>query len=133
MTQCVTCGSSLKPGSMRCMKCGTLLEVAPPSSTQQVQSEQPAPSQYAQQPQVVYVPQPQQVREPQCTKSKVVAGILAILLGGLGFHKFYLRMIGQGILYLLFCWTYIPAVIGFIEGVVYLTMSEVSFCRKYGD
>ena len=31
-------------------------------------------------------------------KSKVTAGVLAIVLGGLGIHKFYLGKIGMGIL-----------------------------------
>jgi TM2 domain-containing membrane protein YozV len=35
-------------------------------------------------------------------KNKVVAGLLAIFVGGLGIHKFYLGKVGQGILYLLF-------------------------------
>ena len=36
-------------------------------------------------------------------KNRVAAGVLAILLGGIGAHKFYLGQSGQGILYLLFC------------------------------
>jgi TM2 domain-containing membrane protein YozV len=66
------------------------------------------------------------------TKSKTAAGILAILLGGLGIHKFYLGRVGWGIVYILFCWTYIPSIIAIIEGVVYLTSSEQSFNMKYG-
>lgn len=65
-------------------------------------------------------------------KSRVVAGIFALLLGGIGIHKFYLGRVGQGILYVLFCWTFIPAVIAFIEGIVYLCMSDESFEQKYG-
>ncbi|ANB57021.1 TM2 domain protein [Anoxybacillus sp. B7M1] len=64
-------------------------------------------------------------------KNKVVAGLLAILLGGLGIHKFYLGKLGQGILYLLFSWTGIPSIIGFIEGIVYLVKSDEEFNRKY--
>lgn len=33
----------------------------------------------------------------------------------------------MGILYLLFCWTGIPAVIGLIEGILYLTESDEKF------
>lgn len=62
---------------------------------------------------------------------KTTAGILALLLGGLGVHKFYLGRHGQGILYLLFCWTWIPAVFGLIEGILYLTMSPQEFDYKY--
>ncbi|WP_218184986.1 TM2 domain-containing protein [Paenibacillus sp. 1_12] len=65
-------------------------------------------------------------------KSKTTAGILAILLGGLGVHHFYLENIVLGIVYLLFCWTGIPSIIAMIEGIVYLTSSDQSFNRKYG-
>ena len=46
------------------------------------------------------------------TKSKAIAIILALFLGGIGIHKFYLGQAGQGILYLLFCWTFIPEYYG---------------------
>lgn len=64
-------------------------------------------------------------------KSKIAAGLLGIFLGGLGVHKFYLGKVGMGVLYLLFCWTFIPALIGFIEGIVYLCESDAEFARKY--
>jgi TM2 domain-containing membrane protein YozV/ribosomal protein L40E len=64
-------------------------------------------------------------------RNRIVAAIFAILLGGLGIHKFYLGRVGQGILYLLFSWTLVPVLIGFIEGVVYLTMSDAAFNTKY--
>ena len=63
-------------------------------------------------------------------KSKMAAGILAILLGDLGVHKFYMGNIGMGILYLVFCWTGVPAIIGLIEGIVYLTSSRYDFEMK---
>ena len=65
-------------------------------------------------------------------RSRVAAAIFAILLGGIGIHKFYLGRIGQGILYILFCWTFIPALIGLIEGIIYLTMTDDAFIQKYG-
>lgn len=65
------------------------------------------------------------------TKSKTTAGILAILLGAFGIHKFYLGRWGWGIIYLVFCWTYIPAIIGFIEGVIYLISNPNDFARKH--
>jgi TM2 domain-containing membrane protein YozV/ribosomal protein L40E len=66
-------------------------------------------------------------------KSKLAAALFAIFLGGLGIHKFYLGRIGQGILYLIFFWTFIPALIGLIEGILYLVMSQEEFDRKYGN
>lgn len=66
------------------------------------------------------------------TKSKGAAIAWAWLLGGLGAHKFYLGQPVWGILYLLFCWTGIPSILGFIEGLNYLFMSEATFYRRYG-
>ena len=65
-------------------------------------------------------------------RSRVAAALFALLLGGIGIHKFYLGRVWQGILYVLFCWTFIPAVVGFIEGIVYLCMSDERFAQKYG-
>ena len=65
-------------------------------------------------------------------KSKLAAALFAFFLGWCGIHKFYLGRTGWGIVYALFFWTAIPAVVGFIEGVVYLTMTEEAFANKYG-
>jgi TM2 domain-containing membrane protein YozV len=65
-------------------------------------------------------------------RNRVAAALFAILLGGLGIHKFYLGRIGQGILYLLFFWTFIPTLIGVIEGIVYLTKTDQEFAAIYG-
>jgi TM2 domain-containing membrane protein YozV len=64
-------------------------------------------------------------------KSKSTAAILAFFLGGIGIHKFYLNRSGQGILYLLFFWTFIPGLIAFIEFFIYLFMSDREFNAKY--
>lgn len=69
--------------------------------------------------------------ENHSTKNKTVAALLAIFLGGIGIHKFYLGQVGWGILYILFAWTWIPMIVGFIEGLIYLTMSEKDFEAKY--
>ncbi|WP_027399790.1 TM2 domain-containing protein [Anaerovorax odorimutans] len=50
--------------------------------------------------------------------NKIAYILLAIFLGSLGIHKFYSGKTGLGILYLLFCWTFIPGLIGFIEGIL---------------
>ncbi|HAF45145.1 MAG: hypothetical protein A2100_00060 [Sideroxydans sp. GWF2_59_14] len=65
-------------------------------------------------------------------KSRIAAALFAFFLGGFGAHKFYLGQIGLGILYLVFCWTFIPAFIAFIEFILYLTMSDDAFDQKYG-
>ncbi|MFC6974867.1 NINE protein [Halomicroarcula sp. GCM10025709] len=66
-------------------------------------------------------------------KDRVTAGVLAILLGGLGAHHFYLGNIGIGVLYLCFFWTGIPALAGLIEGILYLTKTDAEFQRRYVD
>nr|MBA2817738.1 TM2 domain protein [Candidatus Pantoea persica] len=62
----------------------------------------------------------------------MAALLFACFLGGLGIHKFYLGKAGQGIFYILFCWTFIPSVIVFIEFILYLCSSDEDFVLKYG-
>lgn len=51
-----------------------------------------------------------------CVKvNKIAYALLAILLGGIGIHRFYARRFVSGILYILFCWTAIPAILGIVE------------------
>ncbi len=63
-------------------------------------------------------------------KSRVTAGVLALLLGGIGVHKFYTGAWGWGIVYLLFCLTYIPALMALAEGIRYLVLTPEDFDRK---
>lgn len=63
-------------------------------------------------------------------KSKVTAGVLALLLGGLGIHKFYTGAWGWGIVYIALCWTYVPALVALVEGVRYLTLKQPEFGQK---
>ncbi len=65
------------------------------------------------------------------SKSKVVAVLLALFLGGIGIHKFYLGQIAAGVVYLVFCWTLIPGVIALVELIVMLAMSDEAFARRY--
>lgn len=63
---------------------------------------------------------------------KVVAGILAILLGVLGIHKFYLGYTKEGVIQLilgLLCG--IGGLIGLIEGIIYLTKTDEDFYQTY--
>ena len=78
------------------------------------------------------------------TKSKTTAGVLALLLGGLGIHKFYLGFTGPALVYLLVntigwlvTWMllWIPHIIlglmAFVEGILYLTKSDQEFEELY--
>ena len=64
-------------------------------------------------------------------KSRSVSVGLALVLGGLGAHKFYLEKPGKGFLYLVFCPTGIPTLIGLFEAVKYIRMDEDEFHRRF--
>lgn len=66
-------------------------------------------------------------------KSRIAAALFAFFLGAFGGHKFYLGQVGMGILYLVFFWTCIPALVAFIEFILFLTMSDEVFNQKYGQ
>ncbi len=72
-------------------------------------------------------------------KDKIAAGILGILLGALGIHKFYLGYKKEGLIMLLVSLltfgigACVMEVIGIIEGVIYLTKSDEEFQATYVD
>ena len=71
----------------------------------------------------------------QPTKSKITAGILGILLGALGIHKFYLGYTVAGIVHLVLTILIVTApisgIIGLIEGILYLVKSDEEFHDTY--
>lgn len=66
-------------------------------------------------------------------KSKVAAGVLAILLGGLGIQYFYLGKVAGGFITILL--TIITCglweVLTLVQGIIMLTMSDPEFDRKF--
>jgi len=64
-------------------------------------------------------------------KDKSIAALLALFLGGFGAHRFYLNQNTLGFIYLIFCWTGIPTIIGFIDFVLFLMMEQYQFDCKY--
>jgi TM2 domain-containing membrane protein YozV len=64
-------------------------------------------------------------------EKKIVAGILGILLGGLGIHKFYLGYTKEGVIQLLLSFVCVGGIIGLIEGIIYLTKSDEEFVATY--
>ncbi|NMC19873.1 MAG: NINE protein [Thermogutta sp.] len=74
--------------------------------------------------------------------NRVVASLLAIFLGSLGAHKFYLGQSGSGVVYLIIglflgmCTfgisTLVIAIVGLIEGLFYLSYTDEAFAAKYG-
>ncbi len=66
-------------------------------------------------------------------KNKKITAILALFLGGLGAHRFYLGQTKRGFLALLFCWTFIPAFIGIFDFIFFAYMSKERFELKYNN
>jgi TM2 domain-containing membrane protein YozV len=64
-------------------------------------------------------------------KNKLIAAALAFFAGGFGVHKFYLGKTFQGIVYFLFSWTFIPMIMGVVEAIQLITMSDDDFDIKY--
>ena len=78
---------------------------------------------------------------PQAENKKLLAGILAILLGALGIHKFILGYTKEGIIILVITLilsivtcgmaAWVMSILGLIEGIIYLTKTDEEFYRTY--
>ena len=71
--------------------------------------------------------------QPQQDNKKVLAGVMGILFGGLGVHKFILGYTQEGIIQLVVSVVTcgIGSLIGFIERIIYLTKSNEEFYNTY--
>ncbi|WP_126147080.1 TM2 domain-containing protein [Synechococcus elongatus] len=73
----------------------------------------------------------------ETNSKKILAGILAIILGALGIHKFVLGYTTEGVIMLLVsilsCGFLAPvmSIIGIIEGIIYLTKPDDQFEATY--
>lgn len=71
----------------------------------------------------------------QARDKKVICGVLGLLIGSLGIHKFVLGNTKEGVIMLLLCFTIVLApvmgIIGFIEGIIYLTKTDEEFLDTY--
>jgi TM2 domain-containing membrane protein YozV len=65
---------------------------------------------------------------------KILAGILGIVVGAFGVHKFVLGYTTEGIIMLVitvFTCGVVSSIIGIVEGIIYLTKSDEEFVRTY--
>ena len=132
---CRNCGREVHPQAVACPGCGV-----PPLVERKFCPHCGKPS------------EPNQVLCTQCGaslaarpaaggKDKLVAGLLGIFLSWLGIHKFYLGYTNAGLTMLLVSLvgglvtcgvaTGVMSLIGFIEGIVYLTRTDEEFQRLY--
>ena len=117
---CSNCGSQVSANQAVCLNCGTAIQQ---NAAETVVVAQPT----VVQPNVVVPPNAQVMGN----YNKTTAAILAFFIGGLGAHKFYHGSIGWGIIYLVFCPTFIPALVSFIEGIIYLTTTQGDYDARY--
>lgn len=101
---CVSCGFAKGTGEKFCANCGN--EVAPGATVCL---------------NCGYAIENKPVVDPSIQKSKLTAGLLGILLGGLGVHNFYLGFTGKAIaqIVLSFCFG-VGYIWGLIEGIMIL-------------
>jgi TM2 domain-containing membrane protein YozV len=71
--------------------------------------------------------------KPPARPKKIVAALFALALGGLGLHRVYLGRPASAFIYLLFCWTFVPALIAVVEGIRLLAMSDAKFAARYSQ
>lgn len=104
---CTNCGAELNENQEVCLKCGVMAQKKSIN------------------------------KDPFATttangKNKLIAGLFGIFLGAFGVHKFYLGQTGTGVVYAIFFWTGIPSIIGFIEGILLISMTDEEFNDRYG-
>lgn len=64
-------------------------------------------------------------------KDRITALLVCFFLGGFGIHKFYLGKNTEGIIYLIFSWTFIPSIFAFFEFFGLCFMSEREFNARF--
>ena len=107
LVQCKGCGNLISENAVSCPKCGHPMN------------------------NVASTPPNYMVNNSKSTKNKILAGILALFLGGIGIHYFYCGKPIPGLVFLLCCWTGIPAIVALIQGIMMLTMTDEQFNSKY--
>lgn len=112
---CPNCGVKIPDGARFCPECGG--SVSPAANP--VSSGPVMPEGTSQAP--VYQVQANLTVQNGKVVNKVAYVLLALFLGGLGIHKFYAGKTGMGILYLVFCWTFIPAIVALVEAIIAIT------------
>ena len=126
---CPSCGSQVPDGANNCPNCGASMNpgasaqnygTGPINDGNQTFGTNQVNNQYQ---------QPNQQAQPNNPngerKSKLVAGLLGILLGSIGIHNFYLGNTSRGVIQIIvtICTCGFGALWGFIEGIMILTGS----------
>jgi TM2 domain-containing membrane protein YozV len=144
---CTKCGATNEESAQYCQTCQTPLapasggyQAAPGSYQAPGYQSPPVSGGYQSGPGY----QPMQAVNPSMTDwkalggdKKIVAGILGIVLGAFGIHKFILGYTTEGIIMLAITLVscgilgMVTSIIGIVEGIMYLTKSDEEFVRTY--
>ena len=112
---CKNCGHEMAKDATSCPRCGTIVSSRSGNAMQDTRI--------------------QEYKNPQSKKRTkyyhIIIGIVAIVLGSFGVHKYLMGRRFIWVLYFIFCWTFIPLIIGIVEGICYLACSEETFEKKY--
>lgn len=136
--KCPVCGNLVYSSSplvkVKCQNCGCEYIVEEKPQEEEIETVQPEEPKNE-------TPKAEKKREifddGPSGKSRGVAGLLAIFLGWLGIHYFYLGKNTAGIIILLVsifsCGTLatVVEIVTFIQGIIMLTMTEEAFEDKY--
>jgi TM2 domain-containing membrane protein YozV len=109
LIKCESCGNLISENASACPKCGQPAKAHASGSPNNIQYSSSS------------------------SKSRTTTAIIALLLGGIGIHYFYLGKPIAGLLFLVLCWTYIPALIAFVQAIMMFTMSDAQFYEKYAN
>ena len=137
---CTKCGAQNDDFSQQCVQCQAALPVIGSRPTDYQPDYQP-PFQTGYEP--IQPPAPMYGQRPNLdwqsmgADKKVVTGILGIMIGGFGIHKFILGYQKEGLIMLLVsvlsCGMLagVMHIIGIVEGIIYLSKSDEDFVRTY--
>ena len=139
---CTKCGTQNADFSATCSHCQAALpSIGSPRPTYQEQSDYQATYQPTYEPirppAPMYGQSQMQDWKQAGADKKVAAGILGIVVGAFGIHKFVLGYQREGLIMLLvsllscFMLAGVMQVIGIVEGIMYLTKSDEEFVKTY--
>jgi TM2 domain-containing membrane protein YozV/ribosomal protein L40E len=137
---CTKCGAQNQDSAQNCSHCYATLPIIG-TRPQEKQTDYAPPYEPAYQPiqppAPIYADPPVKDWQQAGADKKIIAGILAIVLGSFGIHKFILGYQKEGMIMLLVsvlsCFTagWVMHIIGIIEGIMYLTKTDEEFVRTY--
>jgi len=136
---CTKCGAQNDDFAQLCAQCQATLPVIGGRATYQSDYQVPFQTGYEpiQPPAPIYGQGLNSDWQKMGADKKIMAGILGIIVGGFGIHKFILGYQREGLIMLLVsvlsCFTLagVMHVIGIVEGIIYLTKSDEDFVRTY--